>query len=289
MTDPIAEALDAFVPAFDPAQGDWQAILKAASMRAAVPPADPSMSVTRRLSRRQTRIKRRTIRFATALAVLVVATTLGVAWAAGEWTPEAPLALFESNPQGTMQQRTPGVGPGWDQTVIPGSVKQVGSVNIPKVGPVAFWYAPTEQGGWCAGLRLPNGDWLGVNPPSPLYYGGTVPGCFPTQASVIEGPDHVVNVAHGFDWETQYIDARSLGGQLWDIRYGQITTPGAVKVTDVVSGASTDVVDGNLFLLLIPEPNPPASTPNEFPLIDLVAYDQAGNAVANSCPYCAGG
>ena len=230
---------------------------------------------------------RRAVRIAIALAVFV-AVAVGVAWAAGDSMP--PLGLFQSNPQGTEELNTPGSDPGWDQTVVPSSVKNVGSVDIPKVGPVAYWYAKTEQGGWCAGLRLPNGDWLGdVGTPSPLDDGGTVPGCFPTQATVIDGPDHVVKVAQGFDWETQYVDARSVGGRLWDIRYGKITTPGAVKVTDIVSGASTDVVDKDLFILLIAEPNPPASSPNDFPPIDLVAYDQAGNVVADACPYCSSG
>jgi hypothetical protein len=247
---------------------------------------DQAMFGPRDHVRRHATAGRRAVRTAIALAVLAVVAT-GVAWAAGGSTP---LELFQSNPQGTEQANTPGAGPGWDQTVVPGSVKNVGSVDIPKVGPVSFWHAATMQGGWCAGLRLPNGDWLGgLGTASSVDGGGTVPGCFPTQASVIDGPDHVVKVSHGFDWETQYVDARSVGGRLWDIRYGEITAPGAVKVTDIVSGATTDVVDGNLFLLSIPEPNPPASTPNDLPLIDLVAYDQAGNVVANSCPYCSGG
>jgi hypothetical protein len=40
VTDPIAEALDEFVPAFQSAEGDWQAIVNAATMPTAVVPAD---------------------------------------------------------------------------------------------------------------------------------------------------------------------------------------------------------------------------------------------------------
>ena len=40
MTDPIAEALDAFVPAFASVEGDWQAILRAASLPGATGPDD---------------------------------------------------------------------------------------------------------------------------------------------------------------------------------------------------------------------------------------------------------
>ena len=50
-------------------------------------------------------------------------------------------------------------------------------------GPVALWHADTKQGGWCLGLRLSNGSWLGTPPEaggSPLDGGGAVPGCFPT-------------------------------------------------------------------------------------------------------------
>jgi hypothetical protein len=219
---------------------------------------------------------RRSILLATALAVIA---SLSVAWAAGAWTPEAPLTLFESNPQGTAQQATPGAGPGWNQTVIPDSVKQVASVEIPKVGPVEFWHADAEQGGWCAGLRLSNGAWLGTGE-SPLDGGGIVPGCFPKAS-----PEPASN---GLNWEENDIDAHSVGGDDWRIRYGLIDAPGAVKVTDLTTGKSTNVIDGDLFILPI-EAQIPSMPPYTSPRFHLVAYDKAGNVIASDCRSCSDG
>ena len=41
-------------------------------------------------------------------------------------------------------------------------MRHVASVRIPAVGPVAFWYGRARQGGWCAGLRLREGNFLGT-------------------------------------------------------------------------------------------------------------------------------
>jgi hypothetical protein len=179
-----------------------------------------------------------------ALAVFAVITT-GVAWAAGAFNSPSPQTLFK-----THFPADSGAGPIF-QHVIPDSVKQVASVEIPKVGPVALWHADTKQGGFCLGLRLSNGDWLGTPHQaggSPLDGGGSVPGCFPT--GVIDGgSDHL-------EWLENDIDAYSVGGTFWRIRSGVITVPGAVKVTDLTTGKSTDVVDGNVFLLAIEAPDP---------------------------------
>jgi hypothetical protein len=219
---------------------------------------------------------RRAVRVATALAVIAILTT-GVAWAAGAFNSPTPQSLFRTNfPADT------GSGPIF-QNVVPDSVKQVASVEIPKVGPVALWHALTKQGGWCLGLRLSNGSWLGTPPQaggSPLDGGGAVPGCFPT--GVIDpGGDHL-------EWLENDIDARSVGGTFWRIRSGVITVPGAVKVTDLTTGKSTDVVDGNVFILAIEAPNPAIPGDNS-PRLHLVAYDRAGKVIASDCRSCAGG
>lgn len=267
MIDPIAEALDELVPAFDPVEGDWQAILKATSLSAGIGPADRRMSVTRR----KLTATRRTVRFAAALVVVAVIAT-GVAWAAGGSTP---LALFKANPQASMSA---GFGSLFDQTVIADSLKQVGSVDIPKVGPIAFWYGPAHQGGWCAGLRLSDGSWLGTGA-SPLEGGGAVPGCVPTRQMINGKSD-------GFDWHENDVDASSVGGGYWRIRFGRITAPGAAKVTDLVSGTSTDVIDGDLFILAFQDNG--TNAPTNFAQVHLVAYDKAGKVVADDCPSCSG-
>ncbi|HZR96115.1 MAG TPA: hypothetical protein VFA56_10495 [Gaiellaceae bacterium] len=205
--------------------------------------------------------------------VALALVTTGIAWAAGAL---GPLALFEANPQ------SDGSAPGglWDQKVIAGSVEQIGSVEIPKVGTVALWYGRTRQGGWCAGLRLPGGEWLGTGRSS-LDGGGTVPGCFPTREMVNGATPEPVYVINGFDYVESDADARSLGGVFWRIDYGRITAPGAVRVEDLQSGRSAPVIHGNLFLLATPDPDP--TVRRDF---HLVAYDASGRLVADDCPRC---
>jgi hypothetical protein len=233
---------------------------------------DAAMTIDRSPDNRPAPRRRALVRIAIAVAALALLTT-GIAWAAGALSP---LALFQANPESS------GSAPGslWDQKVIAGSVEHVGSVDIPKAGTVALWYGRTEQGGWCAGLRLESGEWLGTGR-SPLDGGGTVPGCFPTREMVNgAGPDPVY-VINGFDYAESDADARSDGGSFWRIRYGRITAPGAARVTDLISGASTAVTHGNLFLLAIADPDPTKSRP-----LHLVAYDAAGKIVADDCPNC---
>lgn len=279
MTDPIAEALDAFVPAFAAAEGDWQAILKAASLPAAVASADRQGRAVRPSTRRRGALARRPVQVALALVLLALLTT-GVAWAAGAFKSKTPRVLFA-----TQCPADSGFGPNCAEHVIQNSVKQVATVEIPKVGPVALWHADTSKGGFCLGLRLSNGDWLGTPVPaggSPLDGGGAVPGCFPT--GVIDGgSDHL-------EWLENDINAHSVGGTDWRIRSGVITVPGAVKVTDLATGKSTDVVAGNVFILAIEAPNPSVA-PYKSPRLHLVAYDKAGRVIASDCSYssCSGG
>jgi hypothetical protein len=82
--------------------------------------------------------------------------------------------------------------------------------------------------------------------------------------------------------------AHSVGGASWRIRSGLITTPGAVKVTDLTTGRSADVVDGDLFILAVEAPNP-AVAPYKSPRLHLVAYDEPENVVASDCRNCSGG
>lgn len=272
MSDPIAEALDGFVPVFDSVRRDWQAILEAASLPAAVTPAERRV----RARPRRAFFARRVVRTAVAIAVLAVMTA-GIAWAAGAFKSETPRHLFK-----TSFPADSGSGPIYAGPVIRDSVKQVASIEIPKVGPVALWHAVTTQGGWCLGLRLSDGDWLGTESGSPLDAGGAEPGCFPT--GVIDGG------SHHLEWLEYDIDARSVGGTQWRIRTGVITVPGAVKVTDLTTGKSAAVVDGNVFILAIEAPNPTVAG-NDSPRLHLVAYDSAGNVIASDCSYhsCSGG
>jgi hypothetical protein len=188
-----------------------------------------------------------------------------------------PVAFFKTNPQGRMNAGA-GFHPRsvWDQRVIPGSVRHVASVHIPGVGPVAYWYGRAREGGWCAGLRVSDA-WIGFTRDQGLGrrlgLAGTVPGCFATQEQMYHAAKHRY-VPTGFDCAQDVIDARSVG-ELWQIRYGVITAPGAVTVRDRLSGRGTNVVGGRFFLLAIRHPR------RHVLAMHLVAYDKYGNVVAN--------
>jgi len=205
-----------------------------------------------------------TLAAASAVAVIV---GVGVAWSAGSWSP---LELFQANPQ-HLNGSTDGL---WDQQVVPESVIEVATLDIPAVGTVGFWSGQTAQHGWCAALQLPSGAWVGTGKDR-LDAGGTVPGCGPTREQV-NGAGTPVYVIDGFDYQEGDVDARSVGGSFWRIRYGTVSVPGAVRVSDLVSGRSAVVVHGDLFALATPDPNPMGQTP-----VHLVAYDADGKIVAD--------
>ena len=208
---------------------------------------------------------------AVALALVVLVFGVGAAWASGLLSP---LAVFESNAQ---QDGNPPGGI-WDQSVVASSVRQVSSVEIPRVGAVSFWYGRTKQSGWCGALRLPNGKWLGTGSGS-LDAGGTVPGCYPTRAAINSAAKAPVVVINGLDYQEDDVDARPLGGAYWRIRFGIADTP-AAKVVDRASGAQAPVHHG-LFELAVSDPDPTARTP-----FHLVALDATGAVVADDCPNC---
>ena len=220
-------------------------------------------------------VARRSRRRAFQAAVVLVTALVfgvGVAWAAGVLSP---LAVFENNAQKS------GNPPGsvWDQSVVPGSVRQISSVEIPKVGLVAFWYGKTKEGGWCGALKLPDGGWLGTGS-SPVDAGGTVPGCYPTRAAINSAAKTPVLVIDGFDYQEDDVDARARGGSYWRIRFGHAGGTGAVKVADRASGADARIHDG-LFQLAVSDPDPSGRTP-----FHLVSVNAAGALVADDCPTC---
>jgi hypothetical protein len=198
---------------------------------------------------------------------------VGIAWAAGALSP---LAVF----QGSIQQRGASPGSLWDQRVVPASVIEAATVEIPKVGAVSFWYGRSKEGGWCGALRLPSGAWVGTGGDK-FDAGGTVPGCFPMREAVNKSAAKPVYVINGFDDEEGNVDARDVGGSFWRIRYGMISIPGAARVTDTVSGRSAAIVHGGLFALALPDPHPETGIP-----IHLAAYDAAGKIVGDTCRGC---
>lgn len=208
---------------------------------------------------------------AAAIAALVVG--VGAAWAAGAISP---LALFENN----AQQNGAAPGSLWDQGVVPASVVEAATINVPEVGAVGFWYGTSKQGGWCGALRLPSGGWVGASQ-DPADAGGTVPGCFPSREMVNNSTTKPVYIINGFDYQEGDVDARSHDGSFWRIRYGEITIPGADRVTDMVSGRSARIIHGDLFALAIPDEHPMSTNK-----VHLVAYDADGKIVGDDCPAC---
>src|SRR3954447_12117234 len=168
-------------------------------------------AILSRRVRREPVVSRRPRRmFQAAVVVAALACGVGAAWAAGVLSP---LTIFEKNAQ---KEGNP-AGSLWDQSVMPGSVRQVGSVEIPKVGAVSFWFGETKEGGWCGALQLPDGGWLGSGSGVPDA-GGTVPGCYPTRAAINSAAKTPVLVLNGFDYQEDDVDARSVGGAFWGVR-----------------------------------------------------------------------
>jgi hypothetical protein len=215
---------------------------------------------------RRARPPRRMLSVAVAVLGIAALGTAG-AWAAGTLSP---VDLFHTNPQADNGS----ADTLFKQTALSDSTTRAATIDLPRVGTVEFWYAATAQKGWCGALRLPGGAWVGTQE-DPLDAGGTVPGCYPMRGEVNQqaGPVLVLN---GFDYQEGDIDARRRGGSFWRVRYGQVTAPGAVRVTDLASGRSTPVVRGSLFALAIPDPDPNGLTP-----LHLVARDAAGTVVAD--------
>jgi hypothetical protein len=218
------------------------------------------------------RSRRRQRRFQIAIALAALVVGVSAAWAA----VSGALELFQTNPQG--QDAAPGTL--WDQDVIASSVVRAAVLSIPNYGDVEFWYADAEQGGWCGAIRLPNGTWAATKESG---IGGTAPGCYPTreQTNAVD-PVFVIN---GFDYYENQVDARSSGGMFWRIYYGILSTDRPVaSVVDRITGRRAEVHAGKRFAIAVPDLQPETEAPSPGYALDLVAYDAAGNVVAEEHP-----
>jgi hypothetical protein len=189
-----------------------------------------------------------------------------------------PLTLFQTNHWFSPGSRS--YSKIFDQDAIPSSVRMAAVVTVPHLGRVEFWYADARQGGWCGGLRLPDGTWEE----------NAVPLCHPTDEQVNnESPAQPVYDVTGFAYEIDTLaplpwpDHKPVWDENghwlrpeWDVNYGIV--PGAVsggnpavKVVDLTTGLSALVGDGGTFALVLPTTVP-----------HLVAYDATGNVVADT-------
>ena len=114
------------------------------------------------------------------VAMLAVVATAAAATTVGVVTLSAT-NVFQDDPQGLNFN-------GNIETVLPSTVRQLATVNIPDYGQVAVWGATTKPGGFCFALKLPDGAWGGFHTSQDAqdgWYGGSVPGCFQTRQQQI--------------------------------------------------------------------------------------------------------
>jgi len=206
----------------------------------------------------------------------------------------SPAQLFSDNPADWNQDNLPNSG----TSIVPASVKELGTIDVPGVGTFQYWRAQATDGEWCAAFRAPDGTWAGAtgyDAGSPVHanyaFGGDVPGCgvWPTRAPA---PDSTTPVAPGrfgfnfqgggFYFSTDSIsplpDAQSTTS--W-IVYGIIDNPGsATTVVDATSGASTPILADGIFALVL--------APNHAWPVRLEAMDGSGKVISQAYPFGGG-
>lgn len=150
---------------------------------------------------------------------------------------DTPRQLFENNPDVSGATRAP-------QTVIPSTVRNLGTFGLAGVGPLQYWVADTQQHGVCGGLRMSNGQWVGLQHEGKV--GGNMPGCYPTRAQVGAG----ALIIDGLDYIESSVTDRA--GQRWYIVYGAVSgrqTP--TRVRDTFSKTSASLISGHYFAIAL--------------------------------------
>lgn len=153
---------------------------------------------------------------------------------------DTPLELFQRNP-GVL-----GGSPGAQrrETVIPSTVRELGTFTVAGVGRIQYWVASTRQHGICGALRLPGGDWAGFD--NGGRDGGQFPACYPTRRQTGLG----ALIIDGFDYLQTTVPSHN--GQRWYILYGAVTTPGtAIRVRDGVSKRAASIVRDRYFAIAL--------------------------------------
>lgn len=154
------------------------------------------------------------------------------------------------------------------QTVIPSTVRNLGTFSLAGVGPLQYWVADTEEQGVCGGLRMSNGQWVGLQHEGKV--GGNMPGCYPTRAQVGAG----ALIIDGLDYIGSSVTGRA--GQRWYIVYGAVSgrqTP--TRVRDAFSKASASLVSGHYFAIAL---HPVGHDYGDN--VHLEAFDSSGRLIA---------
>lgn len=178
---------------------------------------------------------------------------------------DPPLELFRHNPGAISPIPTTQ----WPETVIPSTVRELGTFAVAGVGRIQYWVADTRQHGICGALRLSDGSWAGLG--NGGREGGQFRACYPTRQQAGAG----ALIIDGFDYLQTTVPSDN--GQRWYIIYGAVSvnqTP--VRVLDAVSKRNASLVRDHYFAIALhPVGNDYGDT------IHLEAFDAAGQRIAN--------
>ena len=156
---------------------------------------------------------------------------------------------------------------------VAGSERVVQRVDVPGVGSVELWAATgSTSTGACLGLRFPDGSW-GAGKDNDRV-GGNGPACFTERDDPMFKSVLIPTGIDSFETDTDPPNFQR-------IIYGTIDSDipaTAVRLVDLVSGATAPVVDGRFFAYVDPRADPQSDDRQ------LVAYDAAGKIVTGERP-----
>lgn len=151
-----------------------------------------------------------------------------------DFSHDTPTELFQANPLRVGGQ------PWASESLIPGTVRYVESVQLPTVGKAEFWSADSRPYGICLALRLPGGSWAGGEGER-SHFSGPVPGCE-------NRPVGWAGAWNGF----LFFDYQ-VSNWLGRVAIGIVPTQGhPAEVRDAIGGTTTPVIDGRYFAIVIP-------------------------------------
>lgn len=178
---------------------------------------------------------------------------------------DTPLELFQRNPGVVVGPASASQPP---ETVIPSTVRELGTFAVSGVGQIQYWVADTRQQGICGALRLPDGQWAGLG--NGGHDGGQFPACYATRAQTGAG----ALIIDGFDYLQTTLPSHN--GQRWYILYGAVSGNRApARVLDTFSKRSASLVRDHYFAIAL---HPVGNDWGDD--VHLVAFDAAGRRIA---------
>ncbi len=176
---------------------------------------------------------------------------------------DTPLELFQRNPS-----VIPGPPSPPQETVIPSTVRELGTFAVTGVGRIQYWVADTSQQGVCGALRLPDGEWAGLH--NAGRDGGQFPACYATRRQTGAG----VLIIDGFDYLDTTVPTDN--GQRWYVLYGAVSGNHApARVLDTFSKRTASLVRDQYFAIAL---HPVGNDYGDD--VHLEAFDAAGQRIA---------